>query len=49
MLRKFYSTFYNNLINFSFNVNKYYINENLITNENINYLNNGKKQFEIEK
>ena len=36
-------------MNFSFNVNKYYINENLITNENINYLNNGKKQFEIEK
>lgn len=30
-------------------VNKYYMNENLITNENINYLNNGKKQFEIEK
>ena len=30
-------------------VNKYYMNENLITNENINYLNNGKEHFEIEK
>lgn len=30
-------------------VNKYYMNENLITNENINYLNSGKEQFENEK